>query len=364
MATKFTSPVIWDKLLKVFIKFYTFAAMPFSLIVEWIYKIRRFAFEYGLLKVQRFQVPIISVGNLAMGGTGKTPFTLWLSHYLNSIDKKVLILSRGHKGAFERSRSILKSGVKLGLNPYDHGDEPFMLAKGLKYGAVVVGRNRVENLKYSFKRESPDVVLMDDGHQHLKLGRKMNIVLFDALMPLAKYKVFPSGYMREGFSALKSAHIIIIGRSDQAGPQRIQSLKKILSPYKRHHAIFAEMVYRPLGLFDKNYRLVLKPEELKDRRVLCVSGIAMPFSFFSLMESLGAEVISKISFPDHHYYTDKEVRAIVKKAQEKNAQVVVTEKDMVKIKGLLEQREVLHLRIEVSFISGEEKIKKRIRDIL
>ena len=337
---------------------------PLAFLMDVVCRFRRFAYTYGLFKVHFFQVPIISVGNLVMGGTGKTPFTLWLSNYMNSLGKKALILSRGYKGNMEHGRIFLRSGTTFAFDPSVYGDEPFMLAKEMSEGTVVVGKNRTLNLRFFFEKENPDVVILDDGHQHLKLGRRMNIVLFDALMPHSKYKVFPLGYMRENLSALRDTDIIIVGRSDQAGKKRVEELLDLLNPYRKKGSVLAQMIYQPLGFFDKNNNLLLKTKAIEGEKVICIAGIASPLSFFFLVESLGARIEKKISFPDHHYYTDKELRPIVDEAKKKKVRIIVTQKDMVKMRSLLKKDEVLYLKIEVEFISGEREIKEKLEKIL
>ena len=215
-----------------------------------------------------------------MGGTGKTPFTLWLSNHMNSLGKKALILSRGYKGNLEHGRGFLRSGVTFAFDPSVYGDEPFMLAKEMEEGAVVVGKNRTLNLRFFFEKESPDVVILDDGHQHLKLGRKVNIVLFDALMPHSKYKTFPLGYMRENLSALENTDIVIIGRCDQAGQKRVEDLQHLLAPYRKKDSVLAQMVYQPLGFFDKNNELLLKSKAIEGEKGDLYLGNSLPFVLF------------------------------------------------------------------------------------
>src|SRR5690606_32028400 len=158
-----------------------------------------------------------------------------------------MILMRGYKGKLEKSSGILRGGRKLGYNPVDYGDEPLLLARRLESASIVVGRNRSENLRYHFNNEKPDVVLLDDGHQHLKLYRDLNIVLFDALMPASRYKVAPLGYMREGFSALKDADLVVIGRADQATRESIDNLKELVHSYAQAVSNCAEIGFGQSG---------------------------------------------------------------------------------------------------------------------
>ncbi|MBT3585219.1 MAG: tetraacyldisaccharide 4'-kinase [Halobacteriovoraceae bacterium] len=329
-----------------------------------MYRIRRFFYSFGYLKREVFKVPIISIGNLTFGGTGKTPFTLWVSEYMASKNKKVMILMRGYKGSLEHFSGILRSDGRLGFNPAEYGDEALLLARRLKNASVVVGKNRAENLDFYFDEEKPDVVLLDDGHQHLQLQRRMNIVLFDCLMPLANYKVAPQGYMREGFSALKSAEVIVLGRADQVDLEKIASLKKLITPHLSPGVAFAEIKYIPVGFYDIHYHMAFDLNDIRGKKVICVAGIASPNSFFSLAESLGAEILEQKAFPDHHQFKLDELTTLCERAEKNDCIILTTEKDMVKMRRIHDSSNIVYLEIKVEFIRGEEKVKEIISNCI
>lgn len=325
---------------------------------ETVYRIRRFCYKFGLFSQSRFRLPIISVGNLTFGGTGKTPFTLWLTDYLHSLDARTMILMRGYKGKLEHSSGIVESGRRLGINPADFGDEALLLSRRVKSASVVVGKKRSDNLNFYFEKEKPDVVVLDDGHQHLQLSRSLDIVLFDALMPLSRYKVAPLGYMREGMSALKDAEVVVIGRADQVEHSRLAELKKFLRPHMAAHALLCEICYVPTGLYDSRYRMRFNKEQIPGRKVYCVAGIASPSSFFRLVESLGADVVGRETFPDHHYFESTEMEQILERASRLNAVVVTTEKDIVKMRRVVDDQKLLYLEIQVEFLKGEQEFRE------
>jgi len=331
-----------------------------SMIVESVYRVRRFCYTYGLIKRRNYVVPIISVGNLSFGGTGKTPFVIWLSNYINEQDKKVMVLTRGHKGKLEHSSGILYTTDKLGRNPVVFGDEALLLSRKISNGVICVGKNRCANLDFYFNKEEPDIVILDDGFQHLKINRVLNIVLFDALMPLSRYKTVPNGYLREGMHALKDANFVVIGRGDQTSQEQVYLLKKKIANYINSKIPVIEFSYIPSGFFDSNFNLVFKNLEIKEKKVVCVVGIAAPLSFFRLLEFLGATIILKKEFPDHYYYKQKELEEIVKFADQNDAIVVTTEKDIVKIKRVFSTDKILYLGIELYFSKGEMELKKEI----
>lgn len=333
---------------------------PLSWLWASIYYFRRICYDYGILKQRSFVVPIISVGNLTFGGTGKTPFTLWLSEYLHSKQKHVMILMRGYKGKLENSGGLIQAGKKINPDPADYGDEALLFARRLNDATVVVGKKRSENLSFYFPKVQPDVVLLEDGHQHIKIKRKLNIVLFDALMPLSRYHVAPLGYMREGFSALKDADLVVIGRADQAKPEKIESLKNLLRPHLPQGIHFAEVGFRPNGFYNASYDLVYTLDQIRNKKVILMAGIANPQSFFKLLEDLGAEILVTESFPDHHFFKPDEINALLSYAKSEDALIVTTEKDIVRIKKIVNDDSIVFLEVDIHFLKGEWETKELI----
>ena len=335
---------------------------PFSWLWESVYRLRRFSYDYGILKRHKFQVPIISVGNLTFGGTGKTPITLWIGEYFNRRNLKVMILMRGYKGKLENSSGIIRSGKKIGFNPFLFGDEALLFARGLSNVSVVVGKNRSANLEYYFESERPDIVLLDDGHQHLKLKRNLNIVLFDSLLPLSQYKVAPAGYLREGMGALKDADLVILTRADQAVPSQKEELKNLLTPFLDPHVKMIEACYVPQGLANAINGDVLPSGHLVGKACYLIAGIASPESFVRMVEAVGARVVGSTFFPDHHFYTTEEVGNIMREAASHDAIVVTTEKDIVKLKRIVDEDRLYYLQIGVDFIEGERHLVDLLED--
>jgi tetraacyldisaccharide 4'-kinase len=330
---------------------------PLSWVWGFIYYSRRICYDYGILRQRSFQVPIISIGNLTFGGTGKTPFTLWLSEYLHTKNKRVMILMRGYKGRLENSSGLLYSGKKINPDASDYGDEALLFARRLEDATVVVGKKRSENLSFYFPKVEPDVVLLEDGHQHIKIKRKLNIVLFDALMPLSRYKVAPLGYMREGFQALKDADLIVIGRADLARPEKVLALKELLRPHLPMGIQFAEVGFRPNGFYNSAYDMVYTLDQIRNRKVICVAGVANPKSFFKLLEDLGADILVTESFPDHHFFKPDEINSLLSYAKSEDALIVTTEKDIVRIKKIVNDESIVFLEVDIQFLSGEKETK-------
>ncbi len=334
--------------------------MPLSFCWSTFYKIRRFGYEYGLFVQNSFRIPIISVGNITFGGTGKTPFTLWIAQYFEEQNKKVMILMRGYKGSKEKGHGLVCANDAQSYDPTKFGDEAIIFGRNLKNAKIVVGKNRSKNLRYYLGLESPDLVLLDDGHQHLKLARNINLCLFDSTLPMESYHVAPRGYLRESFTALRKADAIILTRCSQVNTHKIKLLKNKILRFTNSTIPVAEIDYKTLGFFDSNLRRKLRTEEIKDKKVIAMAGIASPESFYKSLESLGAKIINKHTFPDHHSFSSSEIEVILKESQRENAIVITTEKDIVKINSLNCFDEILYLSIAVEFLSGEEKIKSII----
>jgi tetraacyldisaccharide 4'-kinase len=337
---------------------------PLSFIWEWVYRIRRSFYEYGLFEKKVFKVPIISVGNLSFGGTGKTPTIVWLTDWLISKGLTPAVLTRGYKGLLEHSSGLLKSGQKFRLNPFDYGDEPLMISNKMSKGAVIVGKDRSKNLSKYFAEVKPDVVLLDDGFQHLKIYRSYNIVLFDALMPLERYKTAPLGYLREGLTALKDADAIIISRADMVSQDKIKNLYNKISYFFHHDVVIATTYYKPLGIFDVYDKLIYSIEALKGMRMIAVTAIASPESFYSYLTAFGVEITEKISFPDHYFFTPEDVNEILIKASQQSAMIICSEKDMVKLKRVSLDSRIFYTQVKVEFLSGEKELLDSLSKIL
>lgn len=337
---------------------------PFSLLWEWVYRVRRSLYEYGVLKKQTFKVPIISVGNISFGGTGKTPTIIWLAEWLIENGLTPVVLTRGYKGLLEHSSGLLKSGQKFRLNPFDYGDEPLMISNKMSKGAVIVGKKRARNLLKYFADVKPDVVLLDDGFQHLQIYRSFNIVLFDATMPLNLYKVAPMGYLREGLSSLKDADAIIVSRADMVTEEKKKKLLSLLSEHFHHRPPLAFTHYRPLGVFDVHDKYIFSINELKGQRAIAVTAIASPESFYKYLEGFGLEILEKVSFPDHYFFTPEDVNELLIKASQQSAIIICSEKDMVKMKRVSLDSRVLYTKVKVEFISGESELLSALSKIL
>jgi tetraacyldisaccharide 4'-kinase len=337
--------------------------LPFSLLWEAIYSLRRFAYRIEIFSSKKFKVPIISVGNLSFGGTNKTPFTLFLSNLLKKENKKVAVLMRGYKGKLENEGGLLnKSSIKKQV--CDFGDEAVLLINGNPDLDIIVGKKRSRNLEKFYHQINSDVVLLDDGFQHLAIKRDLDIVLLDSTMDLSKYKTFPVGYLREGFGALSEADVIVYSRCDQVDLEKLKALKSLILPFLRHSVIHVETALSPMGIFNEKRQLVLDLSSLAGKKVFAFCGIANPDTFFSSLEKLGAKVEKKFIFKDHHFFSDKELARMLKEGESKDTIFLTTEKDFVRISETFKNGRIFYLGAEIKVLKGFEELERKIKSLL
>jgi tetraacyldisaccharide 4'-kinase len=292
-----------------------------------------------LLQSQKLPCSVISVGNLTMGGTGKTPMTICVADLLRGIGYRVVILSRGYHGRAEKKGGVVSDGRHLLMGPDDAGDEPFMMAASLRDVPVIVGRNRYAAGMLAHERFAPDVVVLDDGFQHLRLFRDLDLVLLDRCRPLGNGHLFPRGPLRETASALGRADACIFTRGDLSTPMDTEDVPFLPHGLPLFTTSHLPQVYRFTGGGDDPPRRWphgnlerWEPKRLKDRSVYAFSGIANNDEFRQSVENLCGEVKGFCPFPDHYRYSDADLRRLLRKAEASRADTLVTtEKDFARI---------------------------------
>lgn len=304
-----------DRLLLCFLRLCSF---PYAAVML----LRAFFYSTGVFKSRQLPRPVISVGNLVVGGTGKTPMTAWIAKYLMKKGKKVAVLTRGYGGALEGSVALVSDGVERLLTPLDAGDEPCLLADLLPGVAVVMGSDRYQAGTLAMEKFQPDLFILDDGFQHLKLRRQLDIILLDATKPRGNSWTFPAGLLREPFSAIKRGDVAVFTRSK--GPaQGNTSLPPRLAVCHSNHSLTG---FKPLKGGDT------RPfSDLNGLKGLAFAGIADPSGFFDSLENEGLTLAATLSFPDHTAYGDEEVAALARLKKSCNADyLITTAKDAVK----------------------------------
>ena len=308
-----------------------------------------FCYRAGWLKKHRLPRPVISIGNLTWGGVGKTPFVLWLAKELKTKNLKPVILTRGYMAKTE--------------NKNHPSDEAKMIEEVLKDVPVVVGKNRMARAHQFLQNNDTDVFILDDGFQHWGLARDLDVVLVDATNPFGNGHLIPRGILREPLTSLKRADIVCLTKTDLA-KDRIVSLKNNLKKISSK-LLIGETVHQGERLKDICSAAVYELSILNNRKIACLCGIGDPSSFELILEKLGAQVVKKFLFMDHHIYAREEISQILEECLKENIQTVVTtDKDAVKIasfqKFINEKISILSLQIDISFIKGKDEFLDRV----
>jgi tetraacyldisaccharide 4'-kinase len=290
-------------------------------------------YDRGVLKVQRLNVPVISVGNITTGGTGKTPTVIMLTRALKDMGRRPVILTRGYRAP------------RGGLS-----DEVMMLSVECPDVPVVVNADRVEGGRQAIERHKADVLILDDGFQHRRLGRNMDIVLIDATSPMGIPGMIPRGTQREPPAALTRANQIMLTRCEQVSPELADMAAGLLAQWISPRNIFQQRT-RVTGFFDAAGNRVILPKS--GATVIAFAGIGNPDAFVSTLGGSGLNVAAGCWFDDHHQYDSvRDVKTILETAQRHGVDAgVTTLKDWVKIKNFSFPMPIWHVKIE-SYIDG------------
>ena len=278
----------------------------------------------GLMKRHRLGRPVISIGNLTVGGTGKTPVTAFIAAILIKKGLKVTVLSRGYGGDLEGRCAVVSDGGPPLLGPEACGDEPFMLASSVPGISVVTGSDRYAAGLLAMERTSPDIFLLDDGFQHIRLHRDLDILLMDYQRPLGNGRVIPAGPLREPVSAVKRGDLLIYTRAPS--DFRAAEMSAFTLPV-------CYAAYRISGFSRLETGEPAEVEEIRSCKVIAVTGIAGPDSFFNGLRATGIIPLTTLSLPDHEPYGPQAVDRLRLLALKHSAEfIIVTEKDAVKLK--------------------------------
>jgi tetraacyldisaccharide 4'-kinase len=319
------------------------AEVPYTVAVT----VRNRRYDRGAAEVHNVDVPIITVGNLTLGGTGKTPMVKWLAQRFQTAGWRVAIVSRGYGAADGK-----------------HNDEALELAQALPNVPHIQNRDRVAAAQQAIRDFKAQLILLDDGYQHRRLGRDLDIVLLDALEPFGFEHVFPRGTLREPLAGLGRAHVVCLSRADAISQLEREAIRERVAKVAPQ-AVWCEAAHAASNLV--NARGDSQPLDfLANRRVAAFCGIGNPAGFRHTLIAAGCEAAAWREFPDHHPYTDADQLELVAIAQNANADVIVcTQKDLVK----LAQHELGGLplwavAIEMKFLRGQEALEQRLEEVL
>jgi tetraacyldisaccharide 4'-kinase len=326
-------------------------------------------FRMGWIPQHHLGTLVVAIGNITVGGTGKTPVVELLARSLRDRGRRVAILSRGYKSRklevpqhwpgpngrplpAEAMPKIVSTGSKLLLTSKFAGDEPYMLARNLAGVAVIVDKDRVKGGRFAVSQLGADTLLLDDGMQYLRLAHALDIVLVDAREPFGTEALLPRGTLREPPRNLRRAGYILITKCDGGSNETLVSR---LRRYNRTAEII-ECTHGPIHL-ENLFTGERQPLAfLKNKWVAAISGIAVPENFERSLENLGARVEIRRRFPDHHRFPRKEINKFMQRCVERDMELILTtEKDAVRFPRPTElDVPVYFLRIEVAILKGQE----------
>ena len=335
---------------KGFLYYFVFPPLYFISILYGIgVRLRFFLYRIGLFKTRKLNCKVISVGNITIGGSGKTPMAIYLAKRLRQKGKKVVILSRGYKGKI-KNIGVVSDGENILLGPEDAGDEPYLMAARLKTVPVIVGRDRYKTGLYAIEKFNPDYLILDDGFQHIRLARDIDILLIDSKRGFGNGYLFPLGILREPLNGLKLASLFMVKGERSAFSHQLSAIN-----FSNDCPIIS-FSYKPQTLINLADGNRLNTDILKGKKVVALSGIADPISFKDTLESLGAVVVKEISYPDHYCYIADDLNCAIDEAKGTDM-VIVTEKDGVKLKRLSIKSLAVHaLEIDVEIRDKDSEI--------
>jgi tetraacyldisaccharide 4'-kinase len=319
------------------------ASVPYGLAV----RLRNVCYQRGWRRSYRASVPVVSVGNLTVGGTGKTPCVEWVARFYRELDRRVAILSRGY-------------GSEAGRN-----DEALVLEENLPDVPHLQGADRVALAQVAVEELEAEILVLDDGFQHRRLARDLNVVLIDATDPWGQGYLLPRGLLREPPSSLKRAGIIVLTRCDQVGPEEKVALRQQVARTAAGVPM-VETCHAPVELInsegDRTYLSVLR-----ERPIAAFCGIGNPEAFRHTLVDQGASIAAFRTYADHHAYTRADVEELHDWVQSlgEGTLVVTTQKDLVKLRlPQLGSHPLWALRICLQLVAGREEFERRLRAVV
>lgn len=320
--------------------------------------LRNVLYAGGLRRAARAGVPVISIGNLAVGGAGKTPAAMAVAARLQARGRKVAVLSRGY-GATRSDARVVSDGNEVLLSAAEGGDEAVLIARRLPGVAVLCGPRRAVLARLARGSLGADALLLDDGFQHRALARDLDVVVLDAGNPFGNGHLLPRGPNREPRSALDRAGLIWLSRTEGAGPEQLEALRALAREATGHEPV--ESRHAPVDVLDGRLRTSVGLDALRGRRVRLLSGIARPLAFRRTAEALGAEVVAEHRFADHHRFRPGELRRVLGSGGAASDWILTTEKDAVRL-GADEAAHpaVRVLRIEAQVVRGEDVLSRAL----
>lgn len=338
----------------------SWAAVPYALAA----RLRAYGYQGGWLTQRRLPVPVISVGNLTVGGTGKTPIVIEVTQWLLASGRRVAVLSRGYRRSGRGGLLLVSDGARILATEAEAGDEPSLIARRCRRAVVAVGGDRYRLGRWVLDTCEVDCIVLDDGFQHMGLHRDVNLLLLDATDRDGLRQVLPAGRLREPMSAATRATAVVITRAEK-GTQVEAVMTRLRSAVHRLPPT-AHAAFKPMEIVSIATETSRDLEWCRGKRALLVSGVGHPASFKATAEDLGLTVAAAVVYRDHHRYSIQDVNALrARAAALKTELVLTTEKDAGKIQPYLGQPDEERwwaVRLGVDWRAGEADLRKLIME--
>ena len=333
---KFIYSLMTDKKSGVFYAWFKFLLYILSLCYALAIFVRALLYKFGIFKAENVPMKVISVGNLTLGGTGKTPFVICLANII--------------EGTLKKSVSVLIRGYGW--------DEQAMLKKKLPDVPILVGEDRVKSAHRAIKLYGSNTAILDDGFQHWEMSRDLDIVLVDSRLPFGNGRLFPRGILREPMSAIARADIVVFTKVNSRAVD-IDALRSDLTKINEK-LTFLEAIHKPKYFYDVKMRKDLDLSFVKGKRAILLSSIGDPSYFEETIRALSANIVEHIAFGDHHNYSQSDARFVMKRCSERTFDfIITTEKDAVKLSRMsisFARYQLLILAVEMEITSGKEQL--------
>ena len=333
-------------------------SLPYQLITNF----RNWLYDKKIFTVVKLPCPVISVGNITVGGTGKTPCVIMLAQMLKFHGFKPAILSRGYGGKNTTSVNIVSDGKNILLNSKTAGDEPFLMAQSLRSIPIIVGPQRIKTGKAAINRFGVNVLICDDAMQHRQIFRDINLVLLDSQDPLGNGHILPRGKLREPITALERASAFLFTRTDEN--HKAESINENLTQLRKI-PIFTS-IHKVKDVIKGDYSDKWPISDLKGKKICAFCGIAKPDSFKKSLLAAQAHILSFDAFPDHHNYNRAEIEIIKNKFNNYKADIMITtQKDGMRLQNFADFLNLIYMmRIEMEITPSQELFDNFILDRL
>jgi len=314
--------------------------------------LRHAAYKRGWFKISRLARPVVSVGNLTVGGTGKTPLVACIANILLRQGWKPSILTRGYGRSSKAEMIVLDPGAGRRADAREVGDEPALLARALPEVPLVICANRFLGGQAAEERFQVDAHILDDGFQHLALARDVDVLALDVTQSISDWCLLPTGRQREPLSALRRAQIVVLTRTDSSDPKPLEDLVRKAHPAPK---LFRSRT-RLLGWTNALGGEAMSIEEIHAQKVAAFCGIGNPQAFFGDVRRWGFDLVAEDAFPDHHVYTGEEIQRLVAGARKNGAAALLTtQKDALKIpRAWTPPLPILACTIEAQLLGAED----------